>query len=190
MAVFGNTFFQGVQRVTLPRLYFYGRDIVPACNHGFAYKEVYLHAVFGRRARTVAEKIQLVSGGAEHLRNYVFNQHTLVYFKFVEHQLAVKVGAYNATFVKSMAYEKPRVAHVTFQRGTLFVKFKPYARFGRIITAVDNTCVVQPKERLRIIAHARLAFQSREHELLFVFLQLAGHSDHPDRAAKRQCPSL
>ena len=72
-----------------------------------------------------------------------------------------------------MADEQSGITHVTLQRCTFFIQLQPDTWLCRIIAAVDDLGITQPKESLRIIPHAGFALQCRQEKLLFMLLQLS-----------------
>ena len=133
---------------------------MPAGRYRFGYQEVNLHTVVCRCPGTVAEKIKSVSCRTKHLRHDVLDQHTFVHFQLVKHQFPVKVGTDNSTLIEGMADEQSGITHVTFQRSALFIQFQPYTWFRRIIAAVNDFGITQPKESLRIVTHTGFTLQS------------------------------
>ena len=133
---------------------------MPAGRYRFGYQEVNLHTVVCRCPGTVAEKIKSVSCRTKHLRHDVLDQHTFVHFQLVKHQFPVKVGTDNSTLIESMADEQSGIAHVAFQRGAFFIQFQSDTRLRRIVAAIDDFGITQPKESLRIVTHTGFTLQS------------------------------
>ena len=86
------------------------------------------------------------------------------------HQFSIQILRHNTSFIKCMAYQKSRVIQITFYCCPILIKFQPDARLGGIIAAVDNPCIAQPEESLRIITHSGIILQRGQPEFLFMFL--------------------
>ena len=77
----------------------------------------------------------------QHLSHDILYQHAFIHLQFVKHQLLIEFARHNATLIKGMANQQPRVTHITFQGGTLLVQLQANTRLRGIITAIDNLCI-------------------------------------------------
>ncbi len=100
------------------------------------------------------------AGCSEHLRNYIFNDHSVTHFELIKQELFIQFPAYNAVFVKSMADQQNGIAHITLHRQTVHIKLQPDVWSGRIITKIYKHCVIKPEKRVLIVTKS-CAFTKR-----------------------------
>ena len=138
----------------------------------FRDEEVNLHVIFPVVGIAVGIKIERPALTPQHLGDDIFHNHTLVYAQLIEEYCAVQLVFGIRHIHKRERNQKPRVAHITFERTLLRTQRKPYLGVGAVIAVIGYHCLVQPDKGILISAEPRRLIQRGNLEPLFLFRQL------------------
>ena len=93
---------EGGESIPLAALYLNRGNVVTTGNLGFCDKEIYFHTFISIVVAILTKKEKLVSCGAQHLADNIFNNHTFIDLKFSKYQFLVNLNRDTAMLIKTV----------------------------------------------------------------------------------------
>lgn len=151
-----------------PAFDFDWRYVLPSADLRLRDEKVDFHPFVGFVLVVPREEIKCPSGRRQHLRDHVLDKHPLVQLYLVEQKPPVDVGHRILVLAECEADEKPGVAHVAFERRPVEIEPQPHVRLGGVVAGIDDHRILEPEQRVFVLAQLGVLGYVGGLELLFV----------------------